>query len=114
MTAFALRTEEEEVLGFLLFAKHEGDRPPAGPNDCVLAGGPVKPSLLSDPRASFIRDHKGSEWTAEVSYEGSETTVRIAFSTGWNFESRSHDGGGRWWAERAGKRLEGSGAFVSV
>lgn len=68
MTNFVIRTEDERDLGFLMFAGHDGDWPPAGRNDCVFMGAPRDPALLDDPRAFFVAEHKGHEWAADVGY----------------------------------------------
>lgn len=112
MTTFAIWTDEEEDLGFILFAKHDGDWPPAGNNDCVFSGAPYDPALLDDPRARFVSDHKGKENVAMISYTDTEMLVRIDLDTGWVFEIRSDANGNKWFATQGGTKIEGSGLFL--
>lgn len=112
MTTFVIRTDDERDLGFLMFAGHDGDWPPAGANDCVFSGFPHDPALLDDPRGRLVMEAKGEEHSAEISYTDEEMTVRIPLPTGWTFDLRSNEAGNRWTAERAGERIEGTGMFL--
>ncbi|MCC7253202.1 hypothetical protein [Hyphomicrobium sp.] len=112
MTSFVIRTEDEEDLGFLLFASHDGEWPPAGANECIFGGFPNDPSLLDDPRGRFVVDHKGQEWIADVSYTDAEMTVQINLRTGWTFHLRSNAEGNSWTAVRDGETLHGTGLFL--
>lgn len=112
MTTFVIRTDDERDLGFLMFAGHEGDWPPAGTNGCVFSGFPHDASLLDDPRGRFVMDNKGEEQKAELSYTDEEMTVRIALSTGWAFELRSNEEGNRWTAVRGNETIGGTGMFL--
>lgn len=112
MTSFVIWTEEEEDLGFLGFAHHEGDWPPAGKNDCIFSGFPHNPSLLDDPRSRFVMEHKGREWVADVNYTDTEMTIRIDLDTGWVFALRSDADGNAWTAVRDGVTLAGTGMFL--
>ncbi|WP_414831738.1 hypothetical protein [Afifella sp. YEN Y35] len=112
MTSFVIWTENEEDLGFLMFARHEGEWPPAGRHDCVFTGSPHDPKLLDDPRGLFVAEHKGREWTAEVDYTSEQMTVRIELDAGWVFQIFSSDSGNIWIAARGAERLEGSGLFI--
>lgn len=109
---FVIRTENEDDLGFFLFAAHEGDWPPAGLNDCVFSGFPYDPALLNDPRANFIAGHKKRDWQAEVDYNDEEMTVLVAMDTGWTFAIKSNPAGNRWIAQRGDERLSGAGMFL--
>ncbi|WP_145640776.1 hypothetical protein [Neorhizobium alkalisoli] len=112
MTSFAIMTEDEEDLGFILFASHEGDWPPPGPNDCVFNGFPYDPSLLETPEARFVADHKGREWSADFTYTDEEMTVLIDMDTGWTFELKSNAGGNSWTARKGEETLSGTGQFL--
>lgn len=112
MTTFVIRTEDEDDVGFFMFAKHDGDWPPAGYNNCVFSGFAYDPSLLDDPHAIFVADHKGREWRAKVSYTDDEMTVLVAMDTGWTFTIRSNPEGNRWTAQREGETLLGAGMFL--
>ncbi|HUG63438.1 MAG TPA: hypothetical protein VMP03_16445, partial [Methylomirabilota bacterium] len=112
VTNFVLRTEDEEDLGFLLFAKHDGEWPPAGENKCVFNGSPFALSLFDDPRSRFIMEHKGREWIADVHYTDMEMTVRINLSTGWTFELRSNEDGNIWTAVREDETICGVGLLL--
>lgn len=112
MTSFVIRTEDEEDLGFLLFASHEGEWPPAGANACIFSGSPNDPSLLDDPRGRFVMEHKGQEWIADVSYTDTEMTVEIDLRAGWAFRLRSDANGNSWTAVREGETIRGTGMFL--
>lgn len=111
MTSFVIRTEDEEDLGFLLFAAHEGDWPPPGEIGCLFNGFPLDPALLADPRGRLIMDHKGREWPAQVSYSDTEMRVRLDLPDG-HFELRSDAAGNRWNARRGGEAMAGRGEFL--
>ena len=112
MTCFVIWTDDEEDLGFLMFSAHEGEWPPPGKTDCIFTGSPHDPSLMDDPRARFVTQHKGREWSAEVSYADTQMVVRIDLSAGWRFEILSNAAGNRWMAEREGEKLHGRGMFL--
>lgn len=112
MTSFVIRTDDEEDLGFLLFANHEGEWPPVGANDCAFSGFPFDPALLDDPRARFVIDHRGEHCIADVSYTDTEMTVQIVLATGWTFNLRSNAEGNAWTAVREGETLQGTGMFL--
>ncbi|NGN45329.1 hypothetical protein G6N74_30250 [Mesorhizobium sp. CGMCC 1.15528] len=112
VTSFVIWTEDEEDLGFLGFARHDGEWPPAGENECVFSGFPHDPSLLDDPRGRFVMEHKGREWIADVNYTDTEMTVRINLDTGWAFELWSNDKGNNWKAVREDVTLTGTGMFL--
>lgn len=112
MTTFVIRTEDGQDLGFLLFARHEGDWPPAGRIDCVFTGFARDPGLEDDPRGSFVSAHKGREWTAEVTYTPTEMIVGIDLDTGWTFAIHGNEDGDTWTAEREAQRFEGPGLFL--
>lgn len=112
MTTFVIRTEEEDDLGFFMFAKYEGDWPPPGSNFCVFNGFPWDPSLSDDPGATFVADHKGREWQAEVSYTDDEMAVLVAMDTGWTFLIKSNPDGNLWLAQRGDEKLSGTGMFM--
>ncbi|WP_182087205.1 hypothetical protein [Aureimonas sp. ME7] len=112
MTSFVIRTRDEDDLGFLLFAAHEGEWPPAGTIDCVFTGSPHDPSLLDDPRGRFVVTHKDREYSAEIGYTPSEMRVRIDLGDGWLFEIASDEAGNAWTATRGTERLGGSGLFL--
>lgn len=112
MTSFAIQTDEDEDLGFILFARHDGDWPPAGKNECIFNGFPYDAALLDDPRGRFVMEQKGQEWIADVSYSATEMLVRIDLSTGWVFELRSTESGNIWTAVRAGTTIRGTGQFL--
>lgn len=112
MTSFVIRTDNEDDLGFLLFADHEEDWPPSGENDCIFTGFPHDPALFDDPRGRFFLEHKHMEWVAEVSYTDAEMTVTIDLGTGWTFELKSNEAGNSWVANRGDERIRGTGEFV--
>lgn len=112
MTSFVIRTEDEEDLGFLFFASHDGAWPPAGANACVFSGFANDPSLLDDPRARFVMEHKGQEWVADVRYTNTEMTVQIDLGAGRTFHLRSNAAGNSWTAVRDGEALRGTGVFL--
>ena len=112
MTTFIIRTEDEEDLGFILFAKHSGEWPPPGEIDCVFTGSPHAAALRDDPRGRFVAEHKGREWTADVSYTETQMTVRMALSTEWTFAIVSDESGNRWQATRKSEQLQGRGVFL--
>ncbi len=114
MTTFVFRTDDGDHLGFLLFAKHEGDWPPPGTARCIITGCPFDADLFDDPRAVFILDHKHVEWQAQVSYTEDTFVLRIAMPTGWRLEIVSDPEGNRWMAERDGERVSGGGVFLGV
>ncbi|MCY1406456.1 hypothetical protein D9M71_217230 [compost metagenome] len=95
-----------------MFAAHDGEWPPAGKNDCIFSGFPYAPSLLDDPRARFVMEHKGREWIADVDYTDTEMTVHINLNTGWAFELRSTESGNSWMAARDGEAIRGTGLFL--
>lgn len=111
MTSFVIRTEDEDDLGFLLFAAHDGDWPPAGEIGCVFSGFPLDPALLDDPRGRLVMDHKGREWVAQVSYSDREMLIRLDLPDA-RFDLRSDADGNRWRAVRGGQTLVGTGTFI--
>src|SRR5690606_14204560 len=81
MTTLVITTRDDQELGFVLFARHDGMWPPAGTNDCIITPFPASDSsLLDDPAARFVAEHAGKEWVAEIGYGEDEMTVSIAFS----------------------------------
>lgn len=112
MTTFVIRTEEEQDLGFLLFARRDSDWPSAGSYDCIFTGFPRDTSLWEDARGLFVMDHKGREWEAEVSYAETERAVRTALDSGWVFELHSNEAGNYWIAERDNTTVSGTGEFL--
>lgn len=112
MTSFVIRTEDEEDLGFLLFAAHDGQWPPSGENECVFNGFPYDPWLLDDPRARFVMEQKGQEWIAAVDYTDRDITVHFNLSAGWVFELCSNESGNSWTAARDGEAIHGTGMFL--
>ncbi len=112
MTTFVIMTDEEEDLGFILFAKHDGEWPPAGHNDCVFSGMPHNPALLEDPRGRFVADHKGQEHVALISYTETEMLVRIDVASGWVLEVRSDANGNEWSATKGDTKMTGTGLFL--
>lgn len=105
MTTFVIRTEDEEDLGFILFATHSGEWPPLGSIECVFMDAPRDAALLDDPRARLIAEHKGQEWTAEVSYTSAHMMVTIDLSTEWRLEVISDESGTRWQARQRNEHL---------
>ncbi|WP_152046413.1 hypothetical protein [Aureimonas psammosilenae] len=112
MTSFVIWTQNEEDLGFLMFAQHDGEWPPAGRHDCMFTGSPRDPQLLNDPRSLFVSQHKGREWMAEVTYTPTDMIVRIDLDTGWIFQIVSNASGNTWTAVRDVERLDGLGVFL--
>lgn len=112
MATFVIRTEDEQDLGFLLFAGRDGEWPSSGSYDCVFTGFPHDTSLWKDPRGLFVMDHKGPEWDADVSYTETKITVRITLDSGWIFELHSNEAGNRWFAERDNETISGTGKFL--
>lgn len=112
MTSFVIRTEDEEDLGFILFAAHDGEWPPAGENECIFNGAPYDPSLMDDPRGRFVMEQKGREWVAVVDYTDTEMTLRMNLNAGWVFELRSNGSGNNWTAVRDGETIRGTGLFL--
>ncbi len=113
MTTFVLRTEDDDDLGFLMFADHEGEWPPPGINDCTISGFAFDPDVLRSPRGEWVMDHKHEEYRAAVSY--TETTMTVEFDTpdGWSFRLTSNEeDGSSWTLTRAGEVLEGTGEFI--
>lgn len=112
MTTFVIRTYDGEDLGFILFANHEGDWPPAGENHCVFQGFPQDQAAGDDPHRRLVLDHKGREWTADIHYTDTEMTVRIALDSGWRMTIISNAEGNQWTAERDGETIDGTGEFL--
>jgi hypothetical protein len=113
MTTLVITTRDDQELGFVLFARHDGMWPPAGTNDCIITPFPASDSsLLDDPAARFVAEHAGKEWVAEIGYGEDEMTVSIAFSTGWTFDLTSGAESTSWTAMRDGVTLEGAGFFL--
>lgn len=112
MTSFVIMTDDDENLGFILFASHDGEWPPAGPNDVVFAGAPQNPALNSDPAALFVAERKGREHRAEISYSDTEMQLRIAFDDGFVFTLLSDEQGNSWTAVNNETKLQGTGLFL--
>ncbi|MDG6094494.1 hypothetical protein LOC54_05095 [Acetobacter sp. AN02] len=112
MSSFIIRTEDGRDLGFLLFAGSKDRRPSSGKHDCIFMGIPFDASLLDDPGSHFITEHKGREWSADVSYAGTEMTAVISLDTGWTFHLLGHEEDARWTARHGGDVLEGTGLFL--
>ena len=112
MTTFVIRNEDEEDLGFILFAKHSGEWPPPGSIDCVFMDAPRGAALLHDPGVRLIAEHKGREWTAEVIYTSTHMIVRIDLSTDWRFEVISDEISTRWQARQRNEHLQGLGMLL--
>lgn len=112
MTTFILRTEDEQDLGFVLFANHPGEWPPPGAINCVFMGLPQATALRDDPRGRFVAEHEKREWTADVNYANTQMMVRIALDTGWQLEIISEESDNRWQATRKSEQIQGLGMFI--
>jgi hypothetical protein len=112
VTCFVIRTQDDDDIGFLLFAGHEGDWPPSGRIDCVFTGFPHDSTLGDDPHGRFVLAHKHMEWVAEVSYTEEEMTVIVDLSTGWTFELKSNEVGNNWRARHGDESICGTGEFL--
>jgi hypothetical protein len=108
MTAFALLTDNEELVGFLLIAGDDELDPGISTRDCIFTGFPTNSDLLDHELGKFVQDHKHDEYPCtiknsterlDLSITASNKTVHLAFfgepSGRWHFESglgRSQDG----------------------
>lgn len=112
MTAFVVRTEVDEDVGFLLFARHAGEWPPAGPIDCQFTGAPADAALLDGAHARFLEACKGREWTAVVAYADEAMTVEIDLGGCRRFALRSDVDGNTWSGRGEDGPLRGTGTFL--
>jgi hypothetical protein len=66
MTVFALMTEHEEPVGFLLIAGDEVLDPGPSVRNCMFSGAPDDEELLAHPLGRFVSDRQFEEYLCSI------------------------------------------------